>query len=519
MRIPNTSPRPRTSPASLLAPLLLIALSLSPAADAQQTGVVELGADEARLELAVDLDTAWQLLLRALEPVAYGESLRRPADGWLQVHDTWVTAEPMPWMDGTWTRVRARVGGFATDLERARAESLLNTVVALWSERQAATASRVVYRSAPVETVVYTEPATTVVVTSPAYNTIYYAPAWCSPMLWYGPTWWSSCYTAWGYYPSSYVAFGYSWDDWHIGASWYGSHHVLAGCGHYHAYGYSCFGKSYAYGYAWYPHYDPWWYHDHGHGCSCSKCDDDDDGKDADDWEDDDHDGDDVAGPTRDRDRPRDTPAVARRLTDVADGAVDAGLGARGSSGRSSSTLPAGTLTISSGGVTRTITTTGGRSQTLPSLTRSATVARTSGRVYGLPTTGTTTAAPIVTTGSVSTSTSGVFQRVSGGFPTSTVRTTGPSISTSGGFYGTGRSSAPPTITSTPTIRTSAPTLRSTPTSSPRPTSTARPTTSFGTRSSVSSGSSRGSSSVGSSSGRSGSPSSRGSSSSSRGGR
>lgn len=509
MRTPNTSPRRRAAPASIvaafLAPLLLSGLALSPVASAQQTGAVELGPDEARLELAVDLDTAWELLLRALEPVAYGEELVRPAEGWLQVHDTWVTAEPMPWMDGTWTRLRTRVGGFSTDLEHARAESLLNTVQALWTERQAYAVSTS-YRPSTGNTVVYQQPATTVVVTSPAYNSVYYAPAWCSPMLWYGPTWWSSCYTRWGYYPGSYVAFGYTWDDWHIGVGWSQPHHVLAGCGHYHAYGYACYGKSYAYGYGYYGYYDPWWFHGHhGHDCDCGKCDKD--WKD-DDWKDDEGKGDDFVGPTRDRDRPRDVPDITRRLTDVARGNVDVGVASRGSSGRTSSSLPSGTLTISSGGVTRTITTTGGRSQTLPSLTRSASVPRTSGRIYDGSGTVTTAGAPIITTGSLS----GSSRTGWSGSRSLTPPSSSPVISTSRSPYGiSSRSSvsAPTIRTSAPTIRSSAPTIRSTPTSS-RPTSVSRPSTSFGSRSSASFGSSRGSSSVGSSSRSSGSSSGRG---------
>jgi len=87
---------------------------------------ITMTADEAFLDLRVDVAGAAVRLSALLE--ARGESVPGGVlpERWFQVGDAWIRLEPLPYLPGDWSRMRVRVGTFQTDAERDLAADLLS---------------------------------------------------------------------------------------------------------------------------------------------------------------------------------------------------------------------------------------------------------------------------------------------------------------------------------------------------------------------------------------------------------
>jgi hypothetical protein len=87
---------------------------------------ITMTADEAYLDLRVDVEGAAVRLRELLE--ARGEKFPEGLlpERWFQVGDAWIRLEPLPYMPGNWSRMRVRVGSFQTAAEQNLAADLLS---------------------------------------------------------------------------------------------------------------------------------------------------------------------------------------------------------------------------------------------------------------------------------------------------------------------------------------------------------------------------------------------------------
>lgn len=267
--------------------------------------------EEARIDLAADTATAWEIVVSSMNVLGYAVALDDVdrTYGWLTDGDVWVGVGPLPYKDGTWSRVRVRVGAFTSADEQQRAEILLVAVANRFDERvRAASAPAPAAEPAP-ETgawdvpvygrgassggggggVVYVEdsqPDVYVNLTAPVLSTSLalgsgyvghlWTPVWgyswnrysgWCPWVNYGNYGYYSYGAPYGYVPCSYPIlspsfyYGCGWYDYAwggvpwCGPSWWHSPYNVFGFGY--QFGIGFYG---AYGSLAYGSYYPWWY-------------------------------------------------------------------------------------------------------------------------------------------------------------------------------------------------------------------------------------------------------------------
>jgi len=262
-----------------LIPITLGLTLLVPATPAQDNALfsdIVVLEDEAFLDLSADADTTWDLLLHQWGEDALSWPQRSLLETWVVVEDLWLRLESLPYRQGTWTRVRVRIGDFRDDVDRQRAESMLYQLAVDLEALQAVEQAEA-RELAALQAAATVGPGLGGTLDAGAPYATEYARDWAKPWVPYGlmfsPEW-----LQWGW-------------PWFYAPSYYQSDYVFYRDRYWDAYWHDPYNHDYGWGGSW------WW----DSGCAdqgWGDCDDDcDDGDGGGDTGDDGGGGDDGDGP------------------------------------------------------------------------------------------------------------------------------------------------------------------------------------------------------------------------------